>query len=60
MSNDDELNVEVNFASWDGDGTVTISNETGSVTLDVTKAVEQLHAAASRIEQKRSDLGWNR
>lgn len=57
---DDELNVKVDFASWDGDGTVTISNESGSITLDVTKAVEQLHAAASLIQEKRSDLGWNR
>lgn len=57
---DDTLNVEVNFASWDGDGTVTISNESGSITLDVRRAVEQLNAAVTEIEQKQADLGWNR
>lgn len=60
MTDKDELQVEVNFASWDGDGTVTISNESGSITLDVAKAVEQLNAVAKQIEEKQADLGWNR
>lgn len=60
MSDNEELAVDVSFDSWDGDGTVTISNESGSVTLDVAKAEELLSAAISKIRKKQADLGWNR
>ena len=56
----DELNVEVHFDSWDGDGTVTVSNDEGAITLDVAKAVDLLHGAATKIQAAREELGWNR
>lgn len=56
----DDLNVEVNFNSWDGDGTVTVSTADGSITLDAQHAVEQLEEAARKVSEAREQLGWNR
>jgi hypothetical protein len=56
----DDLQVEVNFESWDGDGTVTVSNKSGVITLDVRTAREQLQNAIDEIERRQADLGWNR
>jgi hypothetical protein len=54
------IDVSVAWEDWDGAGTVTLTNETGSIHLDAHSAVELLEKALGEIREKRDDYGRSR
>ena len=52
---EDKLEHQIWWADYTVEGTVTISNESGRITLDVRAAVDELHRVARAIEDAKTE-----